>query len=109
MNAYKYCAEWRHRRCRTAGCHWFSESIEAATVTYEASLRELFGSVKAKTYTCRLDLLVLILRGLHWVDTEHKFNMRLMIKTLVTKRGFVRTFLLSKTYSPRQSAAHCST
>ena len=42
----KYCAEWRHRRCHSAGCPWLAERIEAGKVSYATVILKLFRNVK---------------------------------------------------------------
>ncbi len=80
--ACEYCVEWRHRRCQAAGCPWLAERIEAGVVSYASAVRELFGGVADEALVKRLGLLVLHFRGTFWLDREHEFNTRLLLRSV---------------------------
>ena len=80
--ACEYCVEWRHRRCQANGCPWLAERIEAGVVSYASAVRELFGGVADEAFIARLGLLVLHFRGSFWLDREHEFNTRLLLRSV---------------------------
>ena len=80
--ACEYCVEWRHWRCQAVGCPWLSERIEAGVVSYASAVRELFWRVENETFTQRLGLLVLHFRGSFWINREHEFNTRLLLRSV---------------------------
>ena len=80
--ACEYCAEWQHRKCQAVGCPWLAERIEAGVVSYASAVRELFGGVEDEAFIKRLGLLVLHFRGSFWLDREHEFNTRLLLRSV---------------------------
>ena len=80
--ACEYCVNSRRRRCRITGCPWLSERIEAGVVSYASAVRELFGGVVDEAFIARLGLLVLHFRGSFWLDREHEFNTRLLLRSV---------------------------
>ena len=78
----EYCVEWRHRRCQAVGCPWLAERIEAGVVSYASAVRELFGGVEDEAFIKRLGLLVLHFRGSFWLDAEHEYNTRLLLRSV---------------------------
>ena len=80
--ACEYCAEWQHRKCQAVGCPWLAERIEAGVVSYASAVRELFGGVADEAFIKRLGLLVLHFRGSFWLDREHEFNTRLLLRSV---------------------------
>lgn len=78
----EYCVEWRHRRCQAVGCPWLAERIEAGVVSYASAVRELFGGVADEAFIARLGQLVLHFRGSFWLDREHEFNTRLLLRSV---------------------------
>ena len=45
-------------------------------------MRELFGGVADEAFIARLGLLVLHFRGSFWLDREHEFNTRLLLRSV---------------------------
>ena len=80
--ACEYCVEWRHRRCQANGCPWLAERIEAGVVSYASAVRELFGGAADEAFIARLGLLVLHFHGSFWLDREHEFNTRLLLRSV---------------------------
>ena len=80
--ACEYCVEWRHRRCQANGCPWLAEQIEAGVVSYASAVRELFGGVADEAFIARLGLLVLNFRGSFWLNREHEYNTRLLLRSV---------------------------
>ena len=80
--ACEYCVNSRRRRCRITGCPWLSERIEAGVVSYASAVRELFGGVVDEAFIARLGLLVLHFRGSFWLNREHEFNTRLLLRSV---------------------------
>ena len=80
--ACEYCVEWRHRRCQANGCPWLAERIEAGVVSYASAVRELFGGVADEAFIARLGLLVLNYRGSFWLNREHEYNTRLLLRSV---------------------------
>lgn len=80
--ACEYCVNSRRRRCRISGCPWLSERIEAGVVSYASAVRELFGGVADEAFIQRLGLLVLHFRGSFWLNREHEFNTRLLLRSV---------------------------
>lgn len=80
--ACEYCVNSRRRRCRESGCPWLAERIEAGVVSYASAVRELFGGVEDEAFIKRLGLLVLHFRGSFWLDREHEFNTRLLLRSV---------------------------
>ena len=78
----EYCIEWRHRRCQAAGCPWLGERIEAGVVSYASAVRELFWNVADEAFIQRLGALVLNFRGSFWLNAEHEFNTRLLLRSV---------------------------
>lgn len=78
----EYCVNSRRRRCRVSGCPWLAERIEAGVVSYASAVRELFGGVADEAFIARLGLLVLNFRGSFWLDREHEFNTRLLLRSV---------------------------
>ena len=64
------------------GCPWLAERIEAGVVSYASAVRELFGGVKDEALIKRLGLLVLHFRGSLWLNREHEFNTRLLLRSV---------------------------
>lgn len=67
----KYCAEWRHRRCQSAGCPWLAERIEAGKVSYATVILKLFRNVKDADVVRRFGQLVQSFSGSLWLSAEH--------------------------------------
>ena len=65
-----------------SGCPWLAERIEAGVVSYASAVRELFGGVADEAFIARLGLLVLHFRGSFWLDREHEFNTRLLLRSV---------------------------
>ena len=80
--ACEYCVNSRRRRCRIAGCPWLAERIEAGVVSYASAVRELFWGIRDEAFIQRLGLLVLHFRGSFWLDREHEFNTRLLLRSV---------------------------
>ena len=80
--ACEYCVNSRRRRCRVSGCPWRAERIEAGVVRYASAVRELFGGVADEAFIARLGLLVLHFHGSFWLDWEHEFNTRLLLRNV---------------------------
>ena len=78
----EYCVEWRHRRCQAVGCPWLAERIEAGVVSYASAVRELFWRTEDEAFIHRLGALVLHFRGSFWLDREHEFNTRLLLRSV---------------------------
>lgn len=64
------------------GCPWLAERIEAGVVSYASAVRELFGGVADEAFIARLGLLVLHFHGSFWLDREHEFNTRLLLRSV---------------------------
>ena len=80
--ACEYCVNSRRRRCRIAGCPWLAERIEAGVVSYASAVRELFGGLYVYLFIQRLGSLVLHFRGSFWLNREHEFNTRLLLRSV---------------------------
>ena len=80
--ACEYCVNSRRRRCRITGCPWLAERIEAGVVSYASAVRELFGGAADEAFIARLGQLVLHFRGSFWLDREHEFNTRLLLRSV---------------------------
>ena len=80
--ACEYCVEWQHRRCQAVGCPWLTERIEAGVVSYAAAVHGLFGCVENEAFIQRLGLLVLHFHGSFWLDSEHEYNTRLLLRSV---------------------------
>lgn len=80
--ACEYYVEWQHRRCQAVGCPWLTERIEAGVVSYAAAVCELFGGIADEAFIQRLGLLVLHFRGSFWLNREHEFNTRLLLRSV---------------------------
>ena len=80
--ACEYCVNSRRRRCRTTGCPWLAERVEAGVVSYASAVRELLWRVKDEAFIQRLGLLVLHFRGSFWLDQEHEYNTRLLLRSV---------------------------
>ena len=80
--ACEYCVEWLHRRCQAVGCPWLAERIEAGVVSYAATVHGLFGCVENEAFIQRLGLLVLHFHGSFWLDSEHEYNTRLLLRSV---------------------------
>lgn len=78
----EYCVEWQHRRCQAIACPWLTERIEAGVVSYAAAVRGLFGCVENEAFIQRLGLLVLHFHGSFWLDSEHEYNTRLLLRSV---------------------------
>ena len=65
-----------------AGCPWLAERIEAGVVSYAAAVQELFGGVANEAFVKRLGQLVLHFRGSFWLDREHEYNTRLLLRSV---------------------------
>ena len=51
-------------------------------MSYASAVRELFGGITDETFIHRLGLLVLHFRGSFWLDREHEFNTRLLLRSV---------------------------
>ena len=80
--ACEYCVNSRRRRCRESGCPWLAERIEAGVVSYASAVRELFGCVEDEAFIQRLGLLVLHFCGSFWLNREHEYNTRLLLRSV---------------------------
>ena len=78
----EYCVEWQHRRCQAVGCPWLAERIEAGVVSYAAAVRELFGALHVPELCWRLEWLIKGYNGSFWLNTEHEFNTRLLLRSV---------------------------
>ena len=80
--ACEYCVEWRHRRCQAVGCPWLTERIEAGVVSYAAAVRELFGALHVPELRWRLEWLIKGYDGSFWLNAEHEYNTRLLLRSV---------------------------
>ena len=80
--ACEYCAEWQHRRCQAVGCPWLAERIEAGVVGYAAAVRELFGALHVPELCWRLEWLIKGYNGSFWLNAEHEYNTRLLLRSV---------------------------
>lgn len=64
------------------GCPWLAERIEAGVVSYAAAVRGLFGGVEHEAFIQRLGQLVLHYRGSFWLNREHEYNTRLLLRSV---------------------------
>ena len=80
--ACEYCVAWQHRRCQTVGCPWLAERIEAGVVSYAAAVRELFGALHVLELRWRLEWLIKGYNGSFWLNAEHEFNTRLLLRSV---------------------------
>ena len=80
--ACEYCVEWRHRRCQAVGCPWLAERIEAGVVSYAAAVRELFGALHVPELRWRLEWLIKGYNGSFWLNREHEYNTRLLLRSV---------------------------
>ena len=78
----EYCVEWRHRRCQAVGCPWLAERIEAGVVSYAAAVRELFGALHVPELRWRLEGFIKGYNGSFWLNAEHEFNTRLLLRSV---------------------------
>ena len=78
----EYCVEWQHRKCQAVGCPWLAERIEAGVVSYAAAVRGLFGGIEHEAFIQRLGLLVLHFCGSFWLNREHEYNTRLLLRSV---------------------------
>ena len=51
-------------------------------VSYASAVRELFGGIADEAFIQRLGLLVLHFRGSFWLNREHEFNTRLLLRSV---------------------------
>ena len=80
--ACEYCVEWRHRRCQAVGCPWLTERIEAGVVSYAAAVRELFGALHVPELCWRLEWLIKSYDSSFWLNAEHEYNTRLLLRSV---------------------------
>ena len=80
--ACEYCAEWKHRRCQAIACPWLAERIGAGVVSYAAAVRELFGALHVPELRWRLEWLIKSYNGSFWLNTEHEYNTRLLLRSV---------------------------
>ena len=80
--ACEYCVNSRRRRCRITGCPWLTERIEAGVVSYAAAVRELFGALHVPELCWRLEWLIKGYDGSFWLNAEHEFNTRLLLRSV---------------------------
>ena len=80
--ACEYCAEWQHRRCQAIACPWLAERIGAGVVSYAAAVRELFGALHVPELRWRLEWLIKSYNGSFWLNTEHEYNTRLLLRSV---------------------------
>ena len=78
----EYCVEWLHRRCQAVGCPWLTERIEAGVVSYAAAVRELFGGLHVPELCWRLEWLIKGYDGSFWLNREHEYNTRLLLRSV---------------------------
>ena len=78
----EYCIKWRHRRCQAVGCPWLAERIEAGVVSYAAAVRELFGALHVPELCWRLEWLIKGYNGSFWLNAEHEYNTRLLLRSV---------------------------
>ena len=78
----EYCVEMRHRQCQAVGCPWLTERIEAGVVSYAAAVRELFGALYVSELCWRLEWLIKGYDGSFWLNAEHEFNTRLLLRSV---------------------------
>ena len=80
--ACEYCVMWRHRRCKAIACPWLAERIEAGAVSYAAAVRELFGALHVPELRWRLEWLIKGYNGSFWLNAEHEYNTRLLLRSV---------------------------
>lgn len=80
--ACEYCVNSRRRRCRVAGCPWLTERIEAGVVSYAAAVRDLFGALHVPELRWRLEWLIKGYDGSFWLNAEHEYNTRLLLRSV---------------------------
>lgn len=80
--ACEYCVNSRRRRCRITGCPCLAERIEAGVVSYAAAVRELFGALHVPELRWRLEWLIKGYNGSFWLNAEHEFNTRLLLRSV---------------------------
>lgn len=51
-------------------------------VSYASAVREMFGGIADEAFIQRLGLLVLHFRGSFWLNREHEFNTRLLLRSV---------------------------
>ena len=51
-------------------------------VSYAAAVRELFGGITDEAFISRLGQLVLHFRGSFWLNAEHEYNTRLLLRSV---------------------------
>lgn len=78
----EYCVEWQHRRCQAIACPWLAERIEAGVVSYAAAVRELFGALHVPELCWRLEWLIKGYDGSFWLNREHEYNTRLLLRSV---------------------------
>lgn len=64
------------------GCPWLAERIEAGVVSYAAAVRELFGALHVLELRWRLEWLIKGYNGSFWLNAEHEFNTRLLLRSV---------------------------
>ena len=64
------------------GCPWLAERIEAGVVSYAAAVRELFGALHVPKLRWRLEWLIKGYNGSFWLNAEHEFNTRLLLRSV---------------------------
>ena len=64
------------------GCPWLAERIEAGVVSYAAAVRELFGALHVPELRWRLEWLIKGYNGSFWLNAEHEFNTRLLLRSV---------------------------
>ena len=80
--ACEYCVNSRRRRCRITGCPWLAERIEAGVVSYAAAVRELFGALHVPELRWRLEWLIKSYDSSFWLNAEHEYNTRLLLRSV---------------------------
>ena len=64
------------------GCPWLTERIEAGVVSYAAAVRELFGALHVPELRWRLEWLIKGYNGSFWLNAEHEYNTRLLLRSV---------------------------
>ena len=62
--------------------HGSPSALRRAWSSYAAAVRELFWRVENEAFIQRLGLLVLHFRGSFWLNREHEYNTRLLLRSV---------------------------
>ena len=80
--ACEYCVEWKHRRRQAIACPCLTERIEAGVVSYASAVRELFGALHVPELRWRLEGFIKGYNGSFWLNAEHEYNTRLLLRSV---------------------------